>query len=125
MYPRYWMRTILAISAILYYCAWVCFYLLIQRSNHIDITYKKLLFYYPNASLLLFYILIGKNGERYLAQFKKICLFSILTNFIIIIINWHGLISNTYYMVTLFCGLVFATSLMVLISGIRHGIFND
>lgn len=119
------MRTGLVISYICHYALWVVFYLLVNQSELVLYSHKKLLFYYPNAVLILFYLLIGKNAEPYLCQFKKICLFSVLSNFIIIIINWHGLITNTYYLMELFCGLVFVVFTMVLISGKRHGIFKE
>ena len=74
-----------------------------------------------NALLILFYLLIGDNGEPYLQQFKKICLLSIMSIFIVMILNYQGLMTGTYNAIKCFCGLVFVTSTMVLISGGRHG----
>lgn len=36
-----------------------------------------------------------------------------------------GVITGTYELIEGFCGLVFATSVIVLISGGRHGAFKD
>ena len=104
--------------------AWVLFYLLLQQSDLVEYRYKKLMFYYPNGMLLLFYMLIGQSLEPYLAQFKKICLLSIISNFVIIILNYHGIINDTYKLMNTFCGLVFALSAMILYSGSKHGTFN-
>lgn len=119
------MRTNLCLYYLLYYMAWVCFYLLVQQSPYVDITDKKLMFYYPNTLLLLFYILIGQNCETYLEQIKTICLLSIIACFVIIILNWHGILTDTYKLMYNFCGLVFATSVAVLYSGGRHGLLNE
>ncbi len=118
------MRTILTISYILQYCLWVCFSMVAQQSDKINWMDSKTMYYAPNASLILFYLWIGDNGEPYLQQFKKICLLSIMSIFIVMILNYQGLIKGTYNAIEAFCGLVFATSLMVLISASRHGLFN-
>lgn len=78
-----------------------------------------------NVVLILFYILIGQNCEKYLAQFKTICLLSIMSIFLVLTANYLGFINNTYFIIKSFCGLVFVTSCMVLISGSRHGVLKE
>lgn len=118
------MRSKLCLYYLLYYVLWVCFYLLIQQVEQVEWTFRKLLFYYPNCGLLVFYILIGKNGEAYLSQFKTICLLSIIANFIIIVMNYHGLLNDAYKMMYWYCGLVFVFFGIILLNGTRHGTFN-
>lgn len=77
-----------------------------------------------NVILLLFYILIGQNGEKYLAQFKAICLLSIMSIFLVLTANYLGFINNTYFIIKSFCGLVFVLSAMIIYLGGKHGIFK-
>lgn len=119
------MRSKLCLYYLLYYMVWVCFYLYAQQAEQIEWTVKKLMFYYPSAAIILFYLLIGQNGERYLAQFKNICLLSVFANFIIIIMNFHGLLNDPYKMMYSYCGLVFVIFGMILYSGTEHGTFNN
>jgi len=98
--------------------------MVLQQTDKVNWTDSKTMYYAPNASLILFYLLIGDNGEPYIQQFKKICLLSIMSIFIVMILNYQGLIKGTYNIIEWFCGLVIATSVMVLISGGRHGAFN-
>jgi len=125
MCSRSGMRTVLTISYLLHYCLWVCFSMLLQQTDKVNWTDSKTMYYAPNASLILFYLLIGDNGEPYLQQFKKICLLSIMSIFIVMILNYQGAVTNTYKLIECFCGLVFVTSLMILISGKRHEAFNE
>lgn len=117
------MRTVLSISYILHYCAWVCFYMVIKETDYWVLA--RMFFSGANVVLLLFYILIGHNDEIYLSQFKTICLLSIMSIFAVLTLNYMGLINGTYAIIKWFCGSVFVASLIVLISGIRHGIFNE
>lgn len=125
MCRRSGVRTILTISYVLHYCMWVCFSMMAQTTDKIDWIIGKSIFYLSTAFLLLFYILIGQNCEKYLAQFKTICLLSIMSIFLVLTANYLGFINNAYFVIKYFCGLVFVTSCMVLISGIRHGVLKE
>jgi len=96
-----------------------------RTTDKIDWTYSKIMFSGANAYLLLFYLLIGDGNEPYLAEFKRICLFSMATLFFVLTLNYIGLIDGTYTIIKYFCGLVFAITIMILISGVRHEAFNN
>ncbi len=98
--------------------------MVLQPTGLVDVTVSKPMYYSPNVLLILFYLLIGDNGEPYLKQFKKICLLSIMSIFLIMTFNYLGFISNTYEMLIWFCGVVFVMFTIVLINGMRHGIFK-
>lgn len=119
------MRTILTLYYLLNYYAWICFSMIVQQTDKVNWTDAKTMYYTPNAVLILFYLLIGKNDEPYLSQFKKICLLSIMSIFIVMVLNYQGVITNTYKLIECFCGLVFAFTLIVLISGGRHHAFKE
>ena len=93
--------------------------------DKVDWTYSKIMFSGANAYLIIFYLLIGNNNERYLAEFKKICLCAIASIFIVITLNYVGLIDGTYNIIKSFCGLIFVITVSILISGVQHGYFKN
>lgn len=78
-----------------------------------------------NAGLILFYILIGNSDEPYLAEFKSICLLSIVILFAVLTLNYLGLVNGTYTVIKSFCGLVFVLTSLILFWGKKHGLFNE
>ncbi len=117
------MRTKLTISYLIHYCLLIIFSMMLQRSYFWEI--GKTLYYVCNIVLIIFYLLIGQNEEKYLAQFKKVCLISIMSIFIVMVLNYRGVIEDTYSIIKTFCGLIFVASVLVWKNGTEHGTFKE
>lgn len=120
------MRSIFCITIIMAYC--VLFSLYVFQLTNPDVPMKQLkLFYnYLNVGMLLFYFIDLKTGfeSEWHHQFNTICFMVVILNYVLIIFNHHGLLTDPINKFWCFNGSVIVTSIVILISGGRHGTFN-
>lgn len=86
----------------------------------------KLFYNYLTLGMIVFFLIDLKTGFESIwhKQFNLIAILCVIINYIIIILNHHGLLCDSIGVFWIFNGSVFVTSLMILTSGIHHGIFK-
>lgn len=85
----------------------------------------KLFYNYLNIGMLLFYFFDLKTGfeSEWHKEFNSICFWTLIMNYILIILNHHELITDPITKFWWFNGSVVVVSLMILINGKRLKMF--
>lgn len=89
-----------------------------------DMRIMKLWNYYSIGGLLcvVFFARALTALEKTIKVVAKIC---ILTTILTILLTNHAIITNPYYLLFVFNGLIFVNTIIVLICMKRHGLIND
>ena len=89
--------------------------------------YMKLWYNYTTLFLILFIFIDLKIGivSGLHKQFNDICQFTIMFNFILIILYHHSYGDSGISKLIAFNGSIFVVTVMVLFSGLRHGYFKN
>jgi hypothetical protein len=66
-----------------------------------------------------------KSNEPYFNRVNNICFGAVACNLFILLLYFHNFIADAEYMIYCFNGSVIAVSIMILISGGRHGAFKN
>lgn len=114
------MKTGVCIIATIIYSLAIIVYLHYQSDDSIAYGLRKEMFYVPTTSMLMFYKIIRYDRH----QPSEICLDALIGTFIIITLNYAGLISNTYNILYTFFALIIAISSVVLIWRRIRGYFK-
>lgn len=87
----------------------------------------KALFYLITAFVLLYLLIedLTKKGSITNFQITVICKCSLIINFLLFSLILYGSIANPVVYLYILNGSIFVISIMVLISGLRHGIFKN
>jgi len=89
---------------------------------------RRLMNYYITATMFCFcwYDLKNMTDTLYHSDFNNIAFSSVLSNYVLNLINHHGLFNETgAQKFLIFNGLIFVITLSILISGIQHGYFKN
>lgn len=119
-------RTLLTIIALILYVVAFNYYLYELIRTDFSHRSKVLLYNYSTLSMLVFFVLDLKAGfeSSIHEDFNFVCILSVIINFITIILTHLTIISNPLPTFLSFnIGILIAT-LMILISGARHGYFK-
>lgn len=121
------MRTIITAFVLLIYVILFNLYLYELTLGTLSYRRTKLLYYYITLGMLLFFLIDNKIGIRSFLheQFNILCIISVIFNYIIAILCYHKILYNPMTVFVSFNGGILIATIMVLISGGRHGIFKD
>lgn len=120
------MRSIICIGVIMLYCTLFSLYIFQLTNPDVPLKQLKLFFNYLNVGMLLFYWIDLKTGfeSEWHREFNSICFWVVIINYVLIIFNHHELLTDPIIKFWCFNGSVIVTSIVILISGGRHGTFN-
>jgi len=83
-------------------------------------------FYMISMALYMCYVMSQKCQDYYENNFTQIGICTIIVFFVVGILNNFGILGNEpYTLMKWFIGLLIAVTTIVLISGMRHGIFKN
>lgn len=87
---------------------------------------NKLFYYYTTGGMIAFTFADIKLGIIYYLheQLNTICILTVLTNFIIIILINHLIITKSLFILSTFNLLIFVITVIITISAKRHGFIN-
>lgn len=85
-----------------------------------------LLYNYITLGMLVFCVTDWKLGfvNAFHSQFNFVCFLSLIVNYVLIILTHHQFLTSPVYMFLAFNSGVFAVTMMVFVSGIRHKFFK-
>jgi hypothetical protein len=115
-------RTILTLSVICIYTALFNLYIYELTHTYWDVHYVKLFYNYLTLGMLLFHLIdhMGKFKGFFHEQFNLVCVWLIVTNYLIIIANRHGWLSDTFRLTICFNTSVLLTTIIILWTGVRN-----
>lgn len=116
------MRTILTALVLILYVGLFNFYLYELPRDFLSLKECKLLYNYLTLGMIVFYLLDKSSGfDNWLhKELNKICIFCVLINYVLIILTHHTVLKNEMTELIAFNAAIFVTTLMILISAIRH-----
>lgn len=119
------MRSILTIAAIMLYCILFSLYILQIYNPDVPMKQLKLFYNYLNLGMLLFYYIDRRTGfeSEWHREFNSICFWTLIVNYILIILNHHELLTDPITKFWFFNVAVAFTTLIVLINGNRLKMF--
>lgn len=117
------IRQALTIGILIVYLVLFNYYIYELTLPDMPIECKKLFYNYITLGMVVFTFADIKAGfVSYLhEQFNNICILSVVINFILIILTHHTILQNPIPMFFAFNGSVFAVTVMIGFSIIRHG----
>ncbi len=115
------MKSLYCLIATIIYSILIVIYLFYQKDASIAYGIRKVMFYLPTLIMLLFYRYIGNDYYN----IRDICFYSVISAIIIIILNFIGIIVNTYNLMYNFFGLIIAMTSIILIFGGKHDLFKN
>lgn len=120
------MRAVLTLFIVLLYCTLFSYYLIEMNDITIPMKGIKLLYNFITLGMVMYFFIDFKLGfTSYLhQQFNTVCICCVMINFIFIILTHAEILTNPIKMLWCFNGSVFATTAIVLISGLKHGTFT-
>lgn len=119
------MRSIITIGAIMFYCILFSLYILQIYNPDVPMKQLKLFYNYLNLGMLLFYYIDRETGfeSEWHKEFNSICFWTLVINYILIILNHHQLLTDPITKFWFFNVAVVCTTLIILINGKRMKIF--
>lgn len=120
------MRMLICIFVLVIYLASFNTYIFCLDSGQFGIRFLKLWYNYTTFGLLAFAIIdeiIGCYG--YHKSLNRICKFSLLLNYILIILTHHDILLNPVTKFMLYNGSVLVITLMILLSAAQHDYFKQ
>jgi|SRR5579863_937401 len=126
MRPEQW-RLIITLAALTVYTFSFNFYIYVLTHPFWDEHYTKLFYNYLTLSMLVFYLIDKYKGvvNAIHGQLNLMCILSVCINYIIIILNRHGLLSDAVKITMTFNGAIFVTTVMVMWFGLRDGYLQN
>lgn len=119
------MRAGITVVFLIVFCAVMTYYINMAFSpiQSMSVSNLKLMFY---ADLFLLTLIIYFNSgiEGILRYVNQICTLALATSFLIPMLYYSGFVKSAKDLMLLFDGSVIVASLVVLITGVRHGYFK-
>lgn len=116
------MRFLVSIIAVLFYVSLFNVYVVILTiSTH----YAHLLYNYLTLLAMIFFYFNQFSNDERISCVNVTFGLCILCNFLLLILHWHGIINDSRSMFYTFNGLVFAVTIIHLVSGKRYGYFKN
>jgi hypothetical protein len=121
------MRAVICAIALILFCASMNTYIYRIDHNCLPIKEMRLWYNYTLGGFILFYIIDELFGyKNYIHEnLNLICKFTSVINIILVIINHQDIMTNPLEKFLLFNGAILAVTIMILISGGRHGYFQN
>ena len=119
------MRSIVCIGAVMLYCVQYSLYLLQLYNPDVPMQQIKLFYNYLNIGMLLFYYIDQRTGfeSEWHREFNAVCFWTLIINYILIILNHHELLTDPITKFWWFNGSVVIASIIILINGKRLKMF--
>lgn len=87
---------------------------------------RRLMYYYITGIMTAFcwWDLKTLTSERFHSDFNTVAFSALITNYILNLLNHHGIDSNPAYNFIIFNGTILVVTLSILLSGWQHGYFK-
>jgi len=118
-------RVYITIIAIISFVMLFNFYLWVVKDSCYSFSFKKLLCNYTISGMLVFYYLNKYSECEITHEFNKIGFYTVLSNFLILLLYYHGFVIDAVNRMLIFNGLIFAVTISIFISMIRNGYFKN
>lgn len=121
------MRSIGCIIVLLVYCAIFDLCMIELKLPYFAVETCKMTYCVASGLMVIFCLIDSRYGfeSNWHAEFNMICYLALAINFFIMALGYESIISDTIWKLIISNGSIFVASVVILIFGKKHNLFED